>query len=115
MSLSHSLGLEAALLLLVVASLAAVQARAVRGAQGQVIQELCRRRRRPERYEEIVAASETIAFIAASIVVIAAVAATLLAFRGRRTRGRRWRSRSRRSPAGSLWPGACSWCCRCCS
>ena len=83
MSPSHALGLEAAVLLLVVASLAAVQARAVRGAQRQVIQDLCRRRRRPERYEEIVAASETIAFIAASIVVIAAVAATLLAFRGR--------------------------------
>jgi hypothetical protein len=83
MSPSHALGLEAAVLLLVVASLAAVQARAVRGAQRQVIQDFCRRRRRPERYEEIVAASETIAFIAASIVVIAAVAATLLAFRGR--------------------------------
>ena len=76
-----ALGLESALTLLSVASLAAVQARAVRGAQRQVIQELCRRRRRPERYEEILAAAETIAFIAASVVVLAAVGATLLAFR----------------------------------
>ena len=76
-----ALGFESALALLAVASLAAVQARAVRGAQRQVIQDLCRRRRRPERYEEIVAAAETIAFIAASVVVFAAVVATLLAFR----------------------------------
>ncbi|MFM9025671.1 MAG: hemolysin family protein [Planctomycetaceae bacterium] len=76
-----ALGFESAVALLAVASLAAVQARAVRGAQRQVIQELCRRRRRPERYDEIVAAAETIAFIAASVVVLAAVVATLLAFR----------------------------------
>ena len=76
-----TLGLESAVALLAVASLAAVQARAVRGAQRQVIRELCMRRRRPERYEEIVGAAETIAFIAASVVVLAAVAATLLAFR----------------------------------
>ncbi len=75
-----TLGFETALALLAVASLAAVQARAVRGAQRQVIQDLCRRRRRPERYEEIVAAAETIAFIAASVVVCAAAVATLLAF-----------------------------------
>jgi CBS domain containing-hemolysin-like protein len=75
-----TLGLESALALLAVASLAAVQARAVRGAQRQVIQDLCLRRRRPERYDEIVAAAETIAFIAASVVVFAAVVATLLAF-----------------------------------
>jgi CBS domain containing-hemolysin-like protein len=76
-----ALGFESALALLAVASLAAVQARAVRGAQRPVIQELCRRRRRPERYDEIVAAAEAIAFVAASVVVLAAVAATLLAFR----------------------------------
>jgi len=76
-----ALGFESALALLAVASLGAVQARAVRGAQRQVIQDLCRRRRRPERYEEIIAAAETIAFIAASVVVLAAVGATLLAFR----------------------------------
>jgi putative hemolysin len=76
-----ALGFESALALLAVASLAAVQARAVRGAQRQVIQDLCQRRRRPERYDEIVAAAETIAFIAASVVVLAAVVATLLAFK----------------------------------
>ena len=75
-----TLGLEAALVLLLVASLAAIQARAVRGARRQLIQDLCRRRGRPERYEEIVAASETIAFIAATVVVCSAVGATLLAF-----------------------------------
>jgi len=77
-----SLGFESAIALLAVASLAAVQARAVRGAQRQIIQELCQRRRKPERYEQILAASETIAFIAASVVVGTSVVATLLAFRG---------------------------------
>jgi CBS domain containing-hemolysin-like protein len=76
------IGTESAILLLLVASLAAVQARAVRGARRQLIQELCRRRGRPDRYEEIVAASEVIAFIAATVVVCAAVGATLLAFGG---------------------------------
>ena len=83
-----TLGREAALVLLVVASLAAIQARAVRGARRQLIQELCRRRGRPERYEEIVAASETIAFIAATVVVCAAVGATLLACGGLVAAGR---------------------------
>ena len=82
MSRIESLGLESAVLLLVLASLAAIQARAVRGAQRTLIQELCRRRGRPERYGEIVAASETIAFAAASVVVVAAAVATLLASRG---------------------------------
>jgi CBS domain containing-hemolysin-like protein len=82
MSPLDSVGFESALLLLAVASLAAVQARAVRGAQRQIIQELCQRRRKPERYDQIVASSETIAFIAATVVVAASVAATLLAFRG---------------------------------
>ena len=72
------LGVESAVLLLLLASMAAVQARAVRGAQRHRVQELCRLRGCPERYDEIVAGSETIAFIAASIVVIAAVVATLL-------------------------------------
>jgi CBS domain containing-hemolysin-like protein len=83
-----TLGLEAALVLLLVASLAAIQARAVRGARRQLIQDLCRRRGRPERYEEIVAASETIAFIAATVVVCSAVGATLLAFGGLVAEGR---------------------------
>jgi len=79
---ADTLGIESAVLLLAVASLAAVQARAVRGAQRHRLMELCRRAGRPERYEEIVAGSETIAFIAASVVVVAAAVATLLAFRG---------------------------------
>jgi CBS domain containing-hemolysin-like protein len=80
-------GMRAALMLLGVATLAAIQARAVRGAQRHVIQELCVRRRRPERYEEIIGGAETIAFIAASVVVVAAVAATLLAFGQERPAG----------------------------
>jgi CBS domain containing-hemolysin-like protein len=75
-----TIGIETAFLLLLLASLAAVQARAVRGAQRHRLQEICRQRGRPERYDEIVAGSETTAFIAASVVVIAAVVATLLAF-----------------------------------
>jgi CBS domain containing-hemolysin-like protein len=82
MNTSESLGLESAILLLVLASVAAVQARSVRGAQRHRIQELCKRRGTPAHYEQIVAASETIAFSAASVVVIAAVVATLLAARG---------------------------------
>jgi CBS domain containing-hemolysin-like protein len=80
MTLTDAPGMPSAFVLLGVATLAAIQARAVRGAQRQVIQELCIRRRRPERYEEIIGAAETIAFIAATVVVVAAVAATLLAF-----------------------------------
>ena len=75
-----ALGVESALVMLLVASVAAIQARAVRGAQRTTIQELCERRGLPERYTEIVAASETIAFVAASVVVVAAVGATLLMF-----------------------------------
>ena len=74
-------GIASALLLLVVACIAAVQARSVRGAQRHRIQELCRRRGAPQRYDEIVAGSETIAFTAASVVVAAAAGATLLAAR----------------------------------
>ena len=82
MNASESLGIESAVLLLMLASVAAVQARAVRGTQRHHLQNLCHRRGTPTHYEQIVAASETIAFIAASIVVIAAVVATLLASRG---------------------------------
>ena len=76
-----TLELETAVVLLAVASLAAVQARAVRGAQRHRLLERCRSRGRPERYDEIVAGGETIAFLAASVVTIAAVIATLLAAR----------------------------------
>jgi CBS domain containing-hemolysin-like protein len=81
MNIASSLGIESAVVLLFVAALAAMQARAMRGAQRHRIQEICRRRGRPERYAEIIAGSETIAFLAASVVVIAAVIATLLASR----------------------------------
>ncbi len=82
MNAAESLGIESALLLLLLASMAAVQARSVRGAERHRIQDLCRRAGVPSHYDEIVAGSETIAFIAASVVVIAAVVATLLAARG---------------------------------
>jgi CBS domain containing-hemolysin-like protein len=81
MSLPGRLGIESAIGLLCVAAMAALLARAFRGAQRHQIQELCRQRGRPERSAEIVAGSETIAFIAASVVVTAAVVATLLASR----------------------------------
>ena len=82
MNAAESLGIESAFMLLLLASLAAVQARSVRGAQRHRIQDLCRRAGVPSHCDEIVAASETIAFVAASVVVIAAVVATLLAARG---------------------------------
>jgi CBS domain containing-hemolysin-like protein len=76
-----TLELQTAFALLMVACLAAVQARAVRGAQRHRLLEICRQRGQAERYDEIVAGSETIAFLAASVVAIAAVVATLLASR----------------------------------
>ena len=79
MNLSGPLGIESAFGLLCVAALAALQARAFRGAQRHQIQEICSHRGRPERCGEIVEGSETIAFIAASVVVMAAVIATLVA------------------------------------
>jgi len=82
MNTAESIGIESALLLLTLASMAAVQARSVRGAERHRIQDLCRRAGVPTHHDEIVAGSETIAFIAASVVVIAAVVATLLAARG---------------------------------
>jgi len=81
MTAPDAVGLESAVMLLLLACLAAVQARAVRGAQRARIADLCRSRGRPEHAEQIAAASEAIAFIAASVVVIAAAVATLLASR----------------------------------
>ena len=81
MNLSGPLGIESAIGLLCLAALAAMQARAFRGAQRHQIQEICGRQGRPERCAEIVEGSETIAFIAASVVVMAAVIATLVASR----------------------------------
>ena len=68
-----------ALLLLGIASMAAVQARAARGAPRHRVHELCRDRGMPELADEIVDGSEPVAFIAATIVVVAATAATLVA------------------------------------
>ena len=68
-----------ALLLLGIASLAAIQARAARGAPRHRVHELCRDRGVPELADEIVDGSEPVAFIAATIVVVAATAATLVA------------------------------------
>ena len=68
-----------ALMLLGIASMAAVQARAARGAPRHRVHELCRDRGVPELADEIVDGSEPVAFIAATIVVVAATAATLVA------------------------------------
>jgi CBS domain containing-hemolysin-like protein len=65
--------------LLAIATAAAIQARAVRGARRHRVQELCREQGRPERYEQIVDASETVAFLSASVVSLATAGATLLA------------------------------------
>ena len=73
--------IQAAIAFLAVAVLAATQARAIRGAQRHRIAQLCRNAGHPARYEEILAASETIAFLCASIVVCASVIATLLVAR----------------------------------
>ena len=58
MNAAESLGIESAFMLLLLASLAAVQARSVRGAQRHRIQDLCRRAGVPSHCDEIVAASE---------------------------------------------------------
>jgi putative hemolysin len=82
MNPSQALEIESAAVLLALATVAAVQARAVRGAQRHRIQELCRRRGDPGRYDQIVSSSEAIAFVSATVVVMAAAAATLLIARG---------------------------------
>ncbi len=71
--------MQTALLLLIFASLAALQARAIRGAKRHHLQDVCEQQGRPEIYEEIVAAGEGVAFVAATVVAMAAVQATLLA------------------------------------
>jgi len=70
--------MQTAFVLLILATLAAIQARAIRGTRRHQLQELCRRRGCPEAYDEIMAAGGTIAFLAASVVVITAVLATLV-------------------------------------
>jgi CBS domain containing-hemolysin-like protein len=70
-------GVEFAALMLAVAMVAAVIARAARGARRHVLQELCRQVGRPERYDQINDSSEAIAFFASTVVVVATVAATV--------------------------------------
>ena len=65
--------------LLAVAAAAAIQARAVRGARRHRLQEICREQGMPERYDEIIDASETVAFLSASVVTVATALATILA------------------------------------
>lgn len=70
--------MQTALILMMLAMLAAIQARAIRGTRRHHLQELCRSRGCPEAYDEIMTAGGTIAFVAASVVVITAVLATLV-------------------------------------
>jgi len=77
MNTAASGGVEFAALMLAVAMIAAVIARAARGARRHVLQELCRQVGRPERYDQINDSSETIAFFAATVVVVTTVAATV--------------------------------------
>ncbi len=70
------------LLFLVIASLAAIQARAARGASRHRLHDLCNDRGTPKLADEIVDGSEPVAFIAATIVVVAATMATFAAGRG---------------------------------
>ena len=64
--------------LLAVAAAAAIQARAVRGARRHRLQEICREQGMPERYDEIIDASETVAFLSASVVTAATALATII-------------------------------------
>ena len=65
--------------MLVLASVAAVQARAARGTPRHRLEEICQKRGRPGLADEIAAGSEPVAFIAATIVAVMATAATLVA------------------------------------
>ncbi len=68
-----------AVLLLALASVAAVQARAARGTPRHRLEELCQKRGRPGLADEIASGSEPVAFIAATIVAVMATLATLVA------------------------------------
>ena len=70
-------GVEFAALMLSLAMVAAVIARAARGARRHSLQELCRQVGRPERYDQINDSSEAIAFFASTVVVVTTVAATV--------------------------------------
>ena len=68
--------MQTAIFLLVIASLAALQSRAIRGAKRHQLQDICHQQGLPDVYDELVRASEGVAFFAATVVVLAAVAAT---------------------------------------
>ncbi|MFM7251278.1 MAG: CNNM domain-containing protein, partial [Planctomycetaceae bacterium] len=68
-----------AVAMLLVACLAAVQARAARGTPRHRLEETCQMRGRAGLADEISAGIEPVAFIAATIVTVTATAATLLA------------------------------------
>ena len=68
--------MQTAIFLLVIASLAALQSRAIRGAKRHQLQDICHQKGLPDVYDELVRASEGVAFFAATVVVLAAVAAT---------------------------------------
>ena len=85
-----------AIFLLTIASLAALQSRAIRGAKRHQLQEICRKKGLPDVYEELVRASEGIAFFAATVVVLAGVASTFFISKTLTT-----------TLAAGLWAGLC--------
>ncbi len=85
-----------AIFLLAIASLAALQSRAIRGAKRHQLQEICRQKGLPDVYEELVRASEGIAFFAATVVVLAGVASTFFISKLLTT-----------TLAAGLWAGLC--------
>jgi CBS domain containing-hemolysin-like protein len=85
-----------AIFLLAIASLAALQSRAIRGAKRHQLQEICRQKGLPDVYEELVRASEGIAFFAATVVVLAGVASTFFISKILTT-----------NLAAGLWAGLC--------
>ena len=70
--------MQTAIFLLAIASLAALQSRAIRGAKRHQLQDICRHKGVPDVYDELVRASEGVAFFAATVVVLAGVASTVL-------------------------------------
>lgn len=71
--------MQTAFLLLIFASVAALQARAIRGARRHHLQDVCQHQKQPEIYDEILSSGEGVAFVAATVVTGAAVLATLMA------------------------------------
>jgi CBS domain containing-hemolysin-like protein len=88
--------MQTAILLLVIASLAALQSRAIRGAKRHQLQDICRQKGVPDVYDELVRASEGIAFFAATVVVLAGVASTFFISKILTT-----------SLSAGLWAGLC--------